>query len=276
MNQLQASLQKTIIQFTAESPANRLSKIDNSLIFDQPLVGFADGYDPLFDQYKTIIGDFHLTPRQVLGLDNGEDLGVVSWILPIVKETRKSNKHMDEGCSLRWNHTRFAGEAFNNSLRQHVIQFLEAQGYRAIAPVLTEKFQQLTLANGPTSTWSERHVSYTAGLGTFSISDGLITASGIAHRVGSVVCSARFEPTPRPYSDYRQYCRYARDGSCGKCIKRCPAGAISGEGHDKNKCRAYVMETLRPWAQKPGYMGETYVGCGLCQTGVPCEHKIPL
>ncbi len=28
------------------------------------------------------------------------------------------------------------------------------------------------------------------------------------------------------------------------------------------------------WTRKPGYMGH-YSGCGLCQTGVPCEAGIP-
>jgi epoxyqueuosine reductase len=276
MNALQHSLVETIVRFTAESPANRLADIDGSPIFDAPLVGFAAGDAPLFEQFRTVVGDFHLTPGRVLDLENGAEAGVVAWILPIARATRRSNRAMAEGCSLRWNHTRFAGEAFNDCLRRHVVQFLTAHGCRAVAPALTDQFRQVTLANGPASTWSERHIAYAAGLGTFSLSDGLITARGIAHRVGSVVCAARFEPTPRPYADYRDYCRHDREGSCGECIRRCPAGAISAAGHDKHKCRAYVMETLRPWAQKSGYMGETYVGCGLCQVGVPCEKRIPV
>lgn len=275
MNEIQHLLTETITRFTAESPANRFTQIDGSPIFDEPLVGFADGDDPLFEQYKTIIGDFHLTPRQALGAGNGAAVGVVSWVLPIVKETRRSNRDLDEGCSLRWNHTRFAGEDYNECLRRHVVQFLSAHGYQAVAPALAPQFKQVTLENGPASSWSERHIAYAAGLGTFGLSDGLITARGIAHRVGSVVCSAPFEPTLRPYTHYQEYCRFAQDGSCGKCIKRCPAGAISEAGHDKNKCNTHIKETLGPWAKKPGYMGGTYVGCGLCQVGVPCEKRIP-
>jgi epoxyqueuosine reductase len=276
MNALQSELVETIRRFCAESPYNRLSQIDGSAIFDEPLVGFAAGNDPLFTQYQEIIGPFHLTPARALPGGEGETVSVVSWVLPTVKETRRSNRKMDVGPSQRWNHTRFVGEDFNNHLRRHVVAFLESHGYRAIAPVLSPLFRQLEQANGPTSTWSERHVAFAAGLGTFSLSDGLITARGIAHRVGSVVSSAPFEPTPRPYQDYREYCRFARDGSCMKCAKRCPAGAITVQGHDKNRCNAYMNEGLKSWIGSPGYLGTAYVACGLCQTGVPCEHKIPV
>ncbi|MFW6056508.1 MAG: epoxyqueuosine reductase, partial [Chloroflexota bacterium] len=47
------------------SRRNQLHRIDNSPIFEEPLIGVADGDDPLFQSYKTIIGDFHLTPREV-------------------------------------------------------------------------------------------------------------------------------------------------------------------------------------------------------------------
>ena len=44
------------------SPDNRLSFIDGYKILDKPLVKFADGDDPIFTEYKTIIAPTHLTP----------------------------------------------------------------------------------------------------------------------------------------------------------------------------------------------------------------------
>ncbi|MDR3576973.1 MAG: hypothetical protein P4L50_24170 [Anaerolineaceae bacterium] len=275
MSDFQNELIETIRRFTAESSANRLSKLDGSPIFDEPLVGFASGDDPLFETYQTVVGEFHWTPRQVLGSSDDPSVSVVVWVLPITKATRLSNRVMKEGCSLPWNHTRFLGEDFNDELRRQVVTFFEERGFKAAAPVLMEQYNMVALKNGRASNWSERHAAYAAGLGTFSLSDGLITARGIAHRVGSVVCNAPFEPTQRPYNQYQEYCPYLRDGSCGICIQRCPAGALSAAGHDKLKCEDYLFQTLKPWRQKPGYMGDGYVGCGLCQTSVPCEHQIP-
>ena len=61
-------------------------------------------------------------------------------------------------------------------------EFLTNQGARAVAPCLQDGW---TAINDPqvglASTWSERHAAYAAGLGTFSLNDGLITERGIAH-----------------------------------------------------------------------------------------------
>lgn len=280
MNEIQPFLVTAIKTFVATSPLSQLKDIDGAPMWEEPLVGFADGDDPLYTLYKTVVGDFHMTPRSVLAAhprSAGADLAhvaVVSWILPIAAKTRQSNAEMTVGPSLRWNHTRFQGESFTDDLRRHVVALLEEQGFLAVAPVLSAQFRTLDAANGPTSTWSERHTAYAAGLGTFSLSDGLITARGIAQRCGSVVFNGQCQATPRPYKHYQEYCLYKRNGSCGECINRCPAGAITATGHDKKKCQAYINVALAEWTKKPGYMG-SYVACGLCQAGVPCESEIP-
>ena len=45
---------------------NHLSLLENELIFNEPLVQFADGNDTIFIEYKTIIDTSHLTPREAL------------------------------------------------------------------------------------------------------------------------------------------------------------------------------------------------------------------
>jgi epoxyqueuosine reductase len=272
---LQGMLHSTIKSYVAGSPLNRLKDIDGSPIFEEPLIGFADGDDPLFTLYKQVVGPFHLTPREALGrLEVAPAVGVVSWVLPVARATRESNRAMTEGPSLRWNNMRFQGEDFNNSLRRHVVALLEQLGYTAVAPLLSDQFHTVDTPRGAASTWSERHAAYAAGLGTFSLSDGLITARGIAHRCGSAVLNARLVPSPRPYSSHMEYCPFVQDGTCGACIKRCPAGAITAAGHDKVSCREYLFVGQREWLSKPGYIGH-YAGCGLCQTKVPCEARIP-
>ncbi|MDO8955233.1 MAG: hypothetical protein Q7W38_00070 [Deltaproteobacteria bacterium] len=59
---------------------------------------------------------------------------------------------------------------------------------------------------------------------------------------------------------------------CKKCIQRCPAGAVTEAGHDKIKCKAYLEITAKYVKANFGFKG---YGCGFCQTGVPCESKIP-
>ena len=112
-----------------------------------------------------------------------------------------------------------------------------------------------------------------AGLGTFGLCDGLITARGKAMRTGSIVAKVSIEPTPRPYANHQAYCLYYAQGTCGKCIDRCPVRAITQAGHDKEKCRQHLAKS-REYVKKT-YQFEGY-GCGLCQVGVPCEAGIPV
>jgi len=113
------------------------------------------------------------------------------------------------------------------------------------------------------------------GLGTFGLCDGLITRRGKAMRCGSVVVHIKIPPSERPYSDHHAYCLFFTKGLCGKCIGRCPVKAITKSGHDKVTCRDYIRPLVADYARSHYGIEAQHYGCGLCQTGVPCESKIP-
>lgn len=276
-------LEEFIKSYVAESPANRLFLIDDSPIFEEPLIGFANGDDPLFYDYKKIIGSFHFAPREILERSLSmpanslpkkiEDISVIGWALPIVKRTRATNATRDNWPSLRWSHSRHYGEEFNQSLRQQVVSFLAQRGYSAVAPLLSPLWKVFrSYPGGPTSNWSERHALFVAGMGTFGLSDGFITPRGIAMRCGSVVVNLKIPATPRKYRSHTENCPFFTDKSCTVCIDRCPAGAITGSGHNKTLCDSYGHEHIAHLRQ---WYGVEHFGCALCQTGVPCESKIP-
>jgi epoxyqueuosine reductase QueG len=282
-----AFLEQSIREYTRSSPLNRLPAFGGAPIFDDPLVGFADGDDPIFAKYKSIIADFHLTPREALARrlvdtqapESAEppSVSVISIVFPIVEKTRLSNRRETRGPSLRWNHTRWQGQDFITELTRHVVSLLEGMGHRAVVPELEPFFQMVDQLNGLASVWSLRHIAYAAGLGTFGLSDGFITPRGLALRCGSVVTDLRMEPDPRPYDNHYANCLFHSTGTCGRCIRRCPGGAISDKGHDKKRCLEILILEQKPWmdgAHGEGYMGG-YAGCGLCQTKVPCEARIP-
>ncbi|MBI1919594.1 MAG: epoxyqueuosine reductase [Geobacter sp.] len=265
-----------IRRFVRECPENRFPG-NGHPYFEEPLVGFAAAADPLFVEYKQIVGEFHQTPQQVMESACGEGVRaatVVCWVLPITREAREANRLENRWPSREWALTRNHGENFNSSLRRHLVAWLEGLGHRTVAPQLAPGWQSFPDTSvGIASSWSERHAAYAAGLGTFSLNDGLITELGIAHRLGSVITELVLPPTPRRYVHYQENCLYCRKGSCGACITRCPVGAISSNGHDKARCYEYVYKAV------PGAVGESYgvpqSGCGLCQTGVPCEGGKP-
>ena len=274
-------VEQEIKTFARTSPLNRLPHDHDYIIFDEPLVRFADGGDPLFTEYKTIIAPTHLTPHEALAqaydknpADLPRRLSVISWVLPIQENTRKANRREKHVPSRLWSHTRWYGEQFNDEMRRHVTEILTARGYLAVAPMLQPYFKTNSNEKGPYSNWSERHIAYVAGHGTFSLSDGFITERGIAHRCGSVVTDLELPPSLRTVTDHYSNCLFYVGRSCKACIARCPAAAISEQGHDKLRCQEYLREI--------GYIGikeydpaTSVAGCGLCQTSVPCEYRIP-
>ena len=269
-----------IQDFIATSPQNNMENKAGDPAWDSALVGFASGTDAIWQLYKEVVGAFHWTPWEVFNQHrpdkpvSSEQLTVIAWILPQRKEVRKANRRARKYPSEEWARIRIYGEAFNVALRNHMVTSLEKAGHAAIAPMLAPnwtiiKSQQFSYA----SCWSERHAAHAAGLGTFGLCDGLITAKGKAMRAGSVVAHISLEPTPRPYADHRAYCLFFAEGTCGKCIDRCPVRAITEAGHDKEKCRQHLARS-REYVEKT-YRFKGY-GCGLCQVGVPCEAGIPV
>jgi epoxyqueuosine reductase len=209
----------TIAKFVKENPANR-RKVDAGRYWDTPLVGFASGKDPLFKQYKKIIGKFHLTPHEIFELNFGKDgrpkeVSVISWILPALEDVRKSNRIKTKFPSLLWAHTYDFGEQFNIKLRNHLVSFLKKKGYRAVAPQNSTHFKRLRSSRvGRASNWSERHIAYACGLGAFGLNDGFITSKGQAMRAGSVVTDLHLEPTKKIYPHSRVNCLYYFNNTC--------------------------------------------------------------
>lgn len=282
-------IERTIKDYLTKSPNNRLPAYPDERAWDDFLLGFADGDDPIFREYKTIIGEFHVTPREVLEMymdstgcgdkNNLPHVSVISWILPATQLTRESNRREKSICSVRWNNTRFQGQEVIARLSRHLVSMLEDLGYIAVAPDLSRWWEVVRTENGPASKWSQRHIAYAAGLGTFGLSDGFITPKGIAIRAGSIVCNLDLPAAPRRYAHHYANCLFHTRGSCKKCAERCPAGAISEKGHDKTKCASFLnqmREVARNQGRTEGYMGRAYLGCGFCQTGVPCENGIPV
>ncbi len=241
-------------------------------MYDPPLVGFGDAEDPLFEEFKKpgVIGPWHMSPKEWLPGART----VLSFFFPTGKEVRESNRKARQFASDLWAYARIEGQAYIAAATQAVAGWFRENGYAACVPSSDPRWQKMFAGRGITgfpeitdttfgSSWSERHAAYVCGLGTFGLSKGLITKKGVAGRFGSIVVSADFAPDPRPYTGIYDYCI-----RCGACAERCPARAIDMDsGKDHMKCMECLNASGKALA--PRY------GCGLCQTGVPCEAQIP-
>ena len=274
-----STIKNSIRYFANDSLNNSLMNEENERAFENPLVGFSNGDDPLYKFFKEDIGSLYWEPIDIFKrtfpqLKAAPDhLTVISWILPQTRATKLDNQKMTVYPAEKWVRARVYGEKFNDKLRRHIEIILQKLGYNAVSPVISPIWKWERSKNyGFASHWSERHAAFVSGLGTFGLCDGLITLKGKAMRCGSVIANIQIEPTKRQYNDRNEYCLFFSKGLCGFCIKRCPISAISKKGHNKEKCEKYLDLTRKYVISNFGFEG---YACGLCQTGVPCESKIP-
>ncbi len=264
------------------SDANRLDPDGPEPAFDAPLTGFCSASDQVWEHIALDIGPFHWTPLEAFRLaypDENPDpagLSVVAWVLPQSKATRDDHRKARGFPSKRWSQARLHGEMFNEFLRTELVRRLGQAGVQAAAPALLPEWRrEISDRHGYASTWSERHAAFACGLGTFGLSDGLITPAGKAVRVGSAVVRLTLPSSGRPYGmNHRAYCLFFATGKCQACAGRCPAKAISPLGHDKVACKRYIREVTSPHVES-AQLGVPVNSCGLCQTAVPCEAGIP-
>lgn len=249
--------------------SNELAISENTVglkLFDKPIFAFGSTDDECFTLFKqaSVIGEHFLLPKEWMPSANT----VISFFLPYSEEVRKANRGDNQWPAEEWLHGRYEGHKLLVKLCEFLMSELSAAGFESMAPSLDNRFwtndydQEYDIMF--TSNWSERHVAFACGLGTFGLSKGLITRKGIAGRFGSILTDLSLQPDTRDYKEVYEYCNM-----CGVCAKKCPANAISIEnGKDHFPCYMHIEETLRKY--NPRY------GCGKCQVGVPCESRIPL
>jgi epoxyqueuosine reductase QueG len=234
-------------------------------IYEAPIFAVGNSTDAYFKSFKdpTILGSHFLLPEEWLP----EAKTVISFFLPFTREVREGNKRDPRWPSAEWLHGRIEGHAVVNKLGQHLQAELSKAGYFSVIPTQDERFKILRSTNPSeqpfASNWSERHVAFVCGLGTFGLSKGLITPKGMSGRLGSLVTNLPLSADERHYSEIYEYC-----SMCGACVKQCPVAAISIEtGKNHQLCSDFLDQTTEKFS--PRY------GCGKCQVNVPCESQIP-
>lgn len=224
-------IKNEIIKYVAENKDNWFADI-NDHYYDEPIIKFASADDPLFEEYKSIMGSDHLTPSEAFEMTFGKNSyhggTVISIALPINEKILKSNREQKEFPSKEWALLHSFGEdVFKNTFYKYFEDFLSQMGYRTVAPYSAKWFKAYNTPSGPSSNWSERHIAYAAGLGTFGLNDGFITDKGIAVKLASFITELKLNPDVRVAKNYTENCLFYSKGICGACIKRCPVKAIS-------------------------------------------------
>ena len=246
----------------ASNELNRLPQMfGGERIFSAPLIGVSCGDDDIFGKFKEIIAPEHLTPAEIWtqsGFPEDENiparLRVVSIVFPYVSRIREEGeKNKEDTPPEIYCVARNFSSPFMDAVLEEIIGFIQTKGFRAISGMKSGTFQILT-KKAPFriySNWSERHIAFACGLGTFSLHEGLITEAGCNIGLASVITDAPLEITPRLSDEPYSNCLFFADGTCDSCIDKCPAGAITEKGHDKHKCFLYGRKVREEMQARP-------------------------
>jgi epoxyqueuosine reductase QueG len=294
-----AKLIQSLSKFFEESTLNRLpSRYGGTRIFSSPLIGIAQGDDPIFQKFKEVVGPEHLTPLE-LWMNEGQreylasELRVVSIVLPYTNKIRSESIKVPRTSKIVVPAEIYAvgrnyANPFKKAVCRQVIEFFQEKGYISIAGMLSESVS-IIVKEKIYSNWSERHIAFATGLGTFSLHEGLISDLGCNIRLASAITNAPLNITKRKSDEPYGNCLFYVNGTCKNCIDKCPANAINENGHDKDKCREYLRTVAKINIERIGSILKPYrrrvdwrlrhpsfpVGCAFCQFGVPCMDRNP-
>jgi len=233
-----------------------------------PLIGVASASNPLFESFgrDEIIGSQWRRPQEWMP----EAKSVVAFFFPVSEEIRARHRAATTATNEAWTYGYGKHGQLVDAFLSGMTAELEGQGVRTFIPTKDPSFKIETqsVMNGGkedlhfSTSWSNRHVAFAAGLGTFGIHRHLITSKGCSGVLASMILDCEMEPSVADYKSPYDNCIH-----CGACVRRCPAGAITLENlRNLKECRTYAA-TLRS-KDDPGY-------CGKCLAGIPCESVKP-
>lgn len=257
-----------IVSFVGKE--NKINKMGN--IWKDPIVGFADVWHPYVRRLREIVHERHQMPEEVIP----EASIVIVYFVPFAEWITISNKERGLASS-EWAQSYEETNAMFSRLNEHITDFIHKLGYKAAVAPESKVFYRDEVI----SRWSFRHFAYAAGIGTFGLNNMLITDKGCAGRLSTVVTDLDIKGG-EPKKE--EACLYKRNGSCGLCVMKCPAEALTAEGFDRNRCFEQCLKNASVYndfgssytsGPEDNIRGSGSEVCGKCIAGLPCTYKTP-
>lgn len=226
-----------------------------SHLWREPLVGFADVNHPYICNLPYVVSETHRMPEDFMPAPTV----IISYFIPFKKELADTNINVPEhAASKEWAEAYGITNTMMGRLNECLAGRLNEMGYRAAVP------QNIgMMVSELKSPWSQRHIAYAAGLGTFGINNMLITKEGCCGRYNSIVADI---PVDADQPLEKENCLYKSRGICKKCVANCFSGALTTEGFDRHKCYEACEKNMKVYGVDV---------CGKCDTNIPCAFTAP-
>lgn len=234
---------------------NAVEELKRPDLFRKPIVAFSDADDPRYEELKTLIGDWHCNPEEILPGAKS----VISYFVPFAKGVAGEPRQCADG-SFKWSEAYQEINKYFDLIGSRVVFALEEAGFEGKTIKATHTYNPATLK----SVWSHRSAAVIAGLGTFGANKLVITEKGSAGRFCTVITTADLKA-----SDVvpRTKCLYFKNGSCGLCFKVCPVNALDSDFNHKFDCQDELNKNERKMKEHTDLISADT--CGKCISVCP-------
>jgi len=240
-----------------------LQNPDARQFWEMPIMASAP-VDERFAILPDIAMDEHLLPKDLLATAKT----VIVFFIPFQKWLVKENREGDRPCR-NWGQAYVHTNDLIERASRELSDLLVKAGYRSELTPATHNFDEEKLM----ARWSHKHLGHLAGLGRFGTHCMLITPKGCCGRFGSLVTEA--ELGDHPLIATEEACLLRAGKTCGKCVERCPVGALKEDDFDRRKCWDRLNENFRTLDYFSDLPGTTDV-CGKCAVMMPCSFANPV
>jgi len=118
---------------------------------------------------------------------------VISYFLPYSEAVSKANRGQDDAPDL-WVRAHKQGAKAAELVRRFLKKNLTEDHISVFVPFHDKRYRNKSLI----ANWSERHVAFISGLGTFGLHKNLITEKGSSGRLDSLITDHDFTPPSAP------------------------------------------------------------------------------
>ncbi len=232
--------------------------------YRDPLIGYAGADDPRWEGLRDTVVPGHFLPSEVLPGARS----IAAFFLPFEDSIVKGNKAA-EFVSYEWSVAYIETNTLLGEITAEIEKRLKNVEISAAWQKPTHNYDPALMR----ARWSHKSAAVIAGLGGLGLHQMLITRSGCAGRVSSIVIGVDI-PVDTPQEGAVQpaprVCGFS-DGKCDYCLRICPGSAITGSGLDKIKCRARLTANGN-YLRSKGFESLISDVCGKCATG-PCSRS---
>ncbi|MDL2217162.1 hypothetical protein LJC27_00715 [Christensenellaceae bacterium OttesenSCG-928-M15] len=237
-------------------------QIDMPGLWRKPVIKYVDANHPEIPLFRDTVYPEHYLPADFLEAPTV----ILVYFVPFGEAAVKSNVGGKYASKL-WIHAYTHADAALPQIDAGIVDAIRKAGYQAAVPTDTSYAGEGIYK----SRWSHRHIARLGGMGTFGLNNLLLTDSGCCGYYSSVVTNLPIAPG-QVLQEER--CLYKRNGTCGLCVKRCVAGALTIDGFERNRCYDMCMEDAQH------YKDDDFIhmadACGKCAAGMPCALRNPI